>query len=220
MEYWLIGLGAGCIQTIIGQPFDTLKVLRQSGRRIHRNGYYRGFFPSLGISVIQNTVLFTGYEKLYLAHGNHFMSGACAGLLSAFVIGPLEQYKIQHQLKQNRIINLWHGTVWVMCRDFIGGGYYFYSYATLPIDCVMQRGAISGLISWVVSYPFDRKSTEIQSQNKIIIKNMYRGFSFVAIRAMIVNSSIFCYYDWIKRMYHPSSSSLSSSSSSSEFCSK
>ncbi len=69
-----------------------------------------------------------------------------------------------------------------------------------------MAGSLAGLGYWTVSYPLDVIKTKTQSGEsfKEIIKNLpktaYRGFSVIALRAVIVNGFSFATFEQMKRL--------------------
>lgn len=106
-------------------------------------------------------------------------------------------------------------------RETIGSAFYYISYENAVRQiCKYQNrqrrfanysdyllaGAIAGLSYWTVSYPIDVVKTKMQSGENIkdIIKNLpktaYRGFSVIALRAVIVNGFSFATFEQTKRI--------------------
>ena len=84
------GIIVGFTQTIVGQPFDTLKVIKQTSKinykRIKFLKLYRGVsFPLLG-SGIYNSIQFGIHENLFNKNYSHFMSGFIGGVCSSIII--------------------------------------------------------------------------------------------------------------------------------------
>ena len=68
----------------------------------------------------------------------------------------------------------------------------------------LLAGGIAGLLSWTFTYPVDVVKSRIQSGKSINYheairkKNLWKGYSFCAGRAIVVNSLGFYIYDLCK----------------------
>ena len=65
-----------------------------------------------------------------------------------------------------------------------------------------MAGACAGLINWTFTYPIDVIKNRQISQNCSIIvalkqKNLWKGYTFCAIRSIIVNAAVFTTYETI-----------------------
>lgn len=220
MDIFISSFIAGSVQTLIGHPFDTLKTqiqinkFNKLNKFIYLSQLYRGAIPSLYAGCFQNGILFTIHQIIYDKINNHFISGTIAGSLSAIIISPLEYFKCNlqnlHQNNYNKYDlnltnlynkNIWKGFKYTLYRDSIGLGIYFYSYHLFEKDYgVFYSGGIAGLLSWIYSYPFDTIKTleQCNYNNKIIYNNLYKGFSIVAIRSILVNSCLFSVFEYLK----------------------
>ncbi len=97
MNDYYRGAMSGIAQTLIGHPFDTIKVLRQNN--IHPKitiknflNYYKGItFPLLSNSVVIGS-------QFYIYH-NH--SSLLAGIVSGLMIAPIDYFKTQKQIIKN-----------------------------------------------------------------------------------------------------------------------
>ena len=204
----------GITQTLIGLPFDTIKVWIQNNKPVvSRNikDYYRGARPEFCSAIISNCIVFPSYSyTLDYTNYNSFFSGALAGVFNSFFIYPLRTSKIYKQmglkLTFNDFIKLRGlGYVSTLLRESVGFSMYFgmYSYARNNDIPIFLSGALAGLFNWAVSYPFDTIGNRQIAQNTSILKaikmgNIYRGYSVCLLRSMIVNSANFIVYEKMK----------------------
>lgn len=215
MDIFISSFIAGSVQTIIGHPFDTLKTYIQLGKpitnKINIFHLYRGSLPALYSGCFQNGVLFTIHQKIYDKTNNHFIAGCIGGSISSIIVSPLEYFKCNlqkdtiannsvYKLNFNNLINknIWKGFRYTLYRDSIGLGIYFYSYHLFEKDLgVFNSGGIAGLLSWIYSYPFDKIKTLNQCNlhynvnSSYSLYSLYKGFTLVAIRSILVNSCLF-----------------------------
>lgn len=222
---------AGSVQTLIGHPFDTIKTRMQLNNISSKNvikdivknegikALYKGSITPLLSGCIQNGILFTSENFLHKYSKNNFLTGFIAGSLSSFVISPAELIKCHIQnnksrhIKLNEVksllnekrINLYCGLTSTLLRDSFGLGVYFGTYNLLQKNKnnPLLNGGISGVLSWIVSYPFDVIKTKKQISNNdysYIIKNInasqyIKGLNIVLLRSFIVNAGIFYTYE-------------------------
>ena len=105
--------------------------------------------------------------------------------------------------------NLFRGVFLTILRDSIGFSIYFSSYQFLQnsYDNPFLNGGVSGVLSWVYSYPIDVIKTKYTIYDKpllSIIKNQNKqkllsGINIMLIRAFFVNGGIFCIFEKMKR---------------------
>jgi solute carrier family 25 carnitine/acylcarnitine transporter 20/29 len=122
-------------------------------------------------------------------------------------------------IRKEGLVGLYRGFWVTFNRDFLSFGIYFYSYFKIK-DCYEERnsltnlkllfaGGVSGVMSWLITYPFDTLKTVIQTQNQerylkqieaysLISKEtnskfycIFKGLTPTLIRAFIVNAVIF-----------------------------
>mgnify|MGYP002787600762 FL=1 len=149
------GLMAGGSQVIVGHPFDTVKVLLQTGKYSGVLTCLRGqtifslyngvLSPLLGVGVC-NSVLFHSFASFKDLTGNNvLLSGALAAVPTALVNCPVELVKIRLQTspllykhffdclfrtlkQQNGFRELYKGTFITVLRDMPSYAAYFYAY--------------------------------------------------------------------------------------------
>lgn len=223
---------AGVAQTIIGHPFDTVKTYKQvyfkkptidiTKELISKNGIsylYRGFLPPLLGGCIQNGLMFSSESSLReLCNGNNFYSGFLTGCFTSFVISPSELIKTKLQIDKSLSVlsvikksNLSRGIGLTMLRDSFGFSIYFGTYYNLQNknNNPLLNGGITGVLSWIYSYPIDVIKTKYQiSSNSTLkeiikqnnIKTLTSGLNIMLIRSFIVNASIFYIFDTLTNL--------------------
>ena len=228
---FISGFIAGGVQTILGHPFDTLKtrmqiyklplisILQKMVKKEGIKSFYKGSLTPMVSGCIQNSIVFTSENYFQKYIKNNFFTGFLAGTLSSFVVSPAELIKCQIQnnmdkhitimdackLMKRKKINLYCGLELTMIRDSFGLGTYFgsYNYLQKKQNNPFFNGGIAGVLSWIVSYPFDVIKTKKQITNQsyryilsnINSKQLVRGLNIVIIRSFIVNAGIFYTYE-------------------------
>ena len=227
---------AGSFQTLIGHPFDTIKTRIQlknknaiflTKKLIKTEGilslYKGGSFPLLGGCFLNSILFSTEHQLLNLCNQDHFYSGFVSGILSSFVMCPVELIKCKFQNKitkltfndlyksyQYKQFKLYNGLPLTLTRDSIGFSIYFGSYNYLQTirNDPLINGGVAGMLSWIYSYPFDTIKT-IQQTNDLNFKKAYKSLKFkqlnkgihlVLIRSFLVNAGIFYSFENIKNI--------------------
>ena len=204
------GFLAGCSQVAVGYPLDTIKVLiqnNQSWRTTNPLSLYRGCAYPLMSSVFFNSIAFTVFERTISYTNNNFLSGFCSGLCVSPILFLFDIGKIKRQTRQTvgvRDIVKTRGYPITCARETIAMSIYFGVYKM----CVEQyhlhpliAGGISGISNWTVTYPLDILKTRQMARNCSIKEayalpgSMWKGYPVCAVRAIIVNATIFYVYD-------------------------
>lgn len=215
MEEFIAGSFSGFAQTLVGHPFDTLKVLRQNNKSYNLRSfplkhYFRGLLYPMGFSVLINSCCFSLYESLYLQTNNHFLSGSIAGGLISPIVHLQGLGKIQRQVGKKITISSFkttHGMLSSFYREFFAFGIYFGSYHYLRDKNydIITSGGIAGLANWTLTYPIDVVRNRVYAQ-KISMKeafaqgNMWKGYGLCASRAILVNAVGFWVYEKMKEL--------------------
>ena len=212
MNDFILGFISGSLQTIIGHPLDTIKVLKQQNINIYNKlnlgRLYKGITPPLiGNSIIVSSQ-FGLNQNIYSYANNYFLSGFLTGGFSGVIVNPFELYKVrmQNKLKCDKVF-IYKGFISTCMRESLGNSFYFGSYFYLYENNILSpffAGGFAGWISWLVSYPFDVIKTRIQTDNckniysAVKMGTLWNGFMLCSIRSVLVNSFGFSCYQYIK----------------------
>ena len=207
------GFCAGITQTLIGHPFDTIKVLIQNKRPIRHlkcKDLYRGWRYPMCMSTIFNATAFPIYERSFSYTNNHYCSGAISGFIVSPIVYWFDVGKIKEQTKQKIHLKDFYKTKGLTCtfyRETLAMSVYFGSYSyfknNLNFDPFFAGGA-AGLANWSATYPLDvirsrQIAQNISIHSAIKQQKLWRGFGICATRAIIVNASQFKIYEIIKK---------------------
>ena len=213
MNDFIAGSISGLSQTLVGHPFDTLKVLRQNNisyslRDFPVKEYFRGVSYPMGFSILINSCCFGFYNIIYNHIPNHFISGSIAGgLITPFVhfqgIGKIQR-QIGNQLTLYSFMTT-HGVLSSFYREFFAFGTYFGTYYYLRDKNVniLLCGGIAGLANWTLTYPIDVLRNRVYAQNITMREaamqgNIWKGYGLCASRAILVNAVGFYVYELFK----------------------
>jgi solute carrier family 25 (mitochondrial carnitine/acylcarnitine transporter), member 20/29 len=207
MNEFGVGAIVGSVQVIVGHPLDTIKTNIQTNKistmkfTIHR--LYKGFkYPFFG-SIIINSMMFGTNKYLYTYTHNYYVSGMLAGIITSFIINPLELYKVRTQLLLKNTLDPFKGLGSTILKESIGMYIYFGTYYKLTTEYnynPLISGGMSGWLGWLFMYPIDVVKSRIQSDGcKTILEgfkqgNLWRGFGLCSLRAILVNSVGFYIY--------------------------
>lgn len=219
----ILGSTIGISQTTIGYPLDTLKTLRQNNKKISSKELkfrriYKGVSYPIYLNIFYQSLLFYSYENLNNKLNNHFISGFITGSIIGIISNPFEYYKVREQNKlpieyfsRNSFLK---GLQYTVIRESIATGVYFSSYYTLKeynINTFIS-GGLSGVFSWIFTYPIDTIKTRIQTNDEFIFnknhnigitslfnKNLFNGMGYCLSRSFIVNSFTFIIYEYLKK---------------------
>tara|TARA_X000000950_G_C13725738_1_gene582151 strand:+ start:308 stop:961 length:654 start_codon:yes stop_codon:yes gene_type:complete len=211
MEF-ISGMFSGLMQNLIGHPFDTAKVLQQNGRTPFLKNplhYYRGLqYPTIMMMITQG-INFDILHKSYIYTNNYYISGMLSGIITSPFHYFFDYYKIKKQMnKENFSLNeiiITKGKFATFLREAKAMSIYYGTYYYLTDKqnfSVMLAGSITGVLSWLFTYPFDviktRQMTYNISFNKALKKgNLFKGINICLIRAFFVNSVAFYSYEFM-----------------------
>lgn len=189
------GFVSGSLQTIIGHPFDTLRV-RLIASQYRLRGVYKGYLSALSAGCVSNAFLFGIEESLY--DKNHWKSGFYSGFFSSFIIHPLEYIKCRNQIDQKICIqNMFRGVQYTVARESIGSAAYFYTFYHYNSGVGdFHAGGIAGITSWCLTFPLEVIKTRIQCDitAPFNYRNLGLGFLITMTRSYVVNAFLFYTY--------------------------
>lgn len=211
MTEFILGNIVGMVQTIVGYPLDTLKVIRQKEKYIklvplNPVRLYKGIqYPLLGNSIV-NGISFYTYNKTYQYTKSVTISGFMSGVCISPVLNIIEVYKVRSQLLLPMYERLFLAYKYTLLRESIACSFYFSTYYKLKDNNINSfiGGALAGVASWTSTYPIDVIKTRIQSgivlKEAINMGNYWRGYNFCIFRAILVNGLSFGIYDLSKNI--------------------
>jgi solute carrier family 25 carnitine/acylcarnitine transporter 20/29 len=233
LEIFIPGTFIGLSQSLIGHPLDTIKTQLQSGisrkniEFLNFKNLYKGVQYQLCISIINSSLTFYIFDKIYAQTNSSILAGSIAGITSGLFINPIEIYKVRTQCNNfttssNTKIPKSLGLKYTMTREIFAFTTYFTVYTKLkerenPFPTPIN-GGLAGCASWCIGYPIDTLKTIKQSgigidntssSIKPLLKTsiLYRGFSICMIRAFLVNSINFTIYEYFQSVFLTASSS-------------
>ena len=215
LDAFSVGCLSGIIQTIIGHPFDTFKTWKQNSQKLkipktNLNNLYKGMtYPLLQYPTVCS-ITFGVDNYIYSYTSNRLLSSSTAGLISCFFISPLEYFKIQYQQQINtkltkKIIKESFKDINItIIREIPANIVYFssYNYFREKNISIHVSGGLSGVFSWLLTYPSDTIKSRLQSgkADSFIAAwrqgNIWNGLSICLLRAYIVNSSGFTVFEY------------------------
>lgn len=200
----------GIVQTIVGHPFDTIKVnIQNKITNFKYNSLMNGVKYPIYSNVISNLLIFGNYGTL-LRHcdNNIFYSSVITGITNSFIINHLDYIKVNKQIgNEVNILKLNNSALrYTVLREMIATPIYFISFNFLINHDVSSfiSGGISGVSSWLFTYNIDTIKTRIQINNKLTFDqaynkgNLYSGIKICLLRAFLVNGIGFAIYEKLK----------------------
>ena len=215
MNEFTLGTCVGMVQTVIGHPLDTLKTNYQNNQNLKLNKnavgrLFRGITYPLFSTTIINGFLFYSNDSLKQYNKNSFISGFMTGIICSPMINIFETCKVKRQLNEKININFIKysklGFTATLIRESFGASLYFGTYDYLRENNYnpFVSGSSAGVISWLLTYPFDVVKTRLQSgldktwKQAILRGGLINGLSICLFRSFIVNGFAFMAYDYIK----------------------
>ena len=181
---FIAGCSSGIIQTVIGHPFDTLKVLMQTNKPHYKTPlhYYKGVLFPLSFNIIFTGLTFDINKRLHSYTQSHYSSGFMTGTLLSPVIFYFDIGKINKQINPTgtlswRNFKSMNGFTATMMRESISTGVYMGLYFNMEERYgPLVSGGSAGLGSWASTYPLDVIKTR-QMKNKNLSFLEYISFA-------------------------------------------
>jgi len=197
---------ASVAESIVMQPLDTIKVLRQSNQPLPTTfrSYYKGFTPFISQMSVKYFLRFSSFEMLKSKNNNfyrNFGAGIVSGFMESMFITPFELIKTNLQTtkntsaisvvkdiyKTNGITGMYRGFTTTFFRQGINQAFNFSVYNKIK-EKIMSKDqkpnifkiAFSSLISSsigpVLNNPFDVVKTRFMNP-KYNYKTLQNAFS-------------------------------------------
>lgn len=187
--------------TLITYPLDSMKIWKQSNqvRKPNISNLFAGVSYPLLTNGFTNSLLFLSTEKINKNFNNYYISGFISGATTSIIINPIEYFKVRKQINK-KIKNPFTGMNLCILRESIGCSIYFGIYYELKErQCNdLISGGLSGLSSWLFTYPIDVLKTRIQSDmslnQAIKQRNFLKGLNYCIFRAGLSNAILFYTY--------------------------
>jgi len=204
----------GISQTIIGHPFDTIKVLIQNKQKwigLPLKQYYYGWRAPLISGAIFNCTVFPIYKYSLKYTNNNFISGMIGGIVVTPSVYFFDIFKINEQVKKPINLSIfkkpYYGSIMTFNREILAMGSYFGSYYYFKDEKkynILLSGGLAGLTNWTLTYPLDvirsrQIAQNISVKEALNQKKLWGGYSACAFRAIIVNASSFYIYEIMKK---------------------
>lgn len=208
------GIASGFCQTFVGYPLDTLKTWTQNSNiskkpNITLKNLYKGVsFPLMQSPFTVATGFFVN-DNMYKYTNNIYLSAMSSGLSISFFLCPFDYYKIHYQQHKTPLFkNAYNRLPIVALREVPANLFYFSNYHNMRNNNISPgvSGAISGIGSWLITYPIDTIKSRMQLQNKLSFiaamkeGNFFRGVGVTCARAAIVNYIGFEVYEYSRSL--------------------
>lgn len=216
MEF-IAGCSSGIVQSLIGHPIDTIKILQQNKQPFHKNilYYYKGISYPTAFNLLATGATFDINHRVYKETESHFLSGFITGSILTPFIFLFDIGKIHHQTKPTTPISLNHffklnGFGATFARESISNSFYMGVYFNMEERYgPLVSGGFAGLASWTMTYPIDviktRQMTYPEKNYSFYHAykkgSLWRGYTACAIRAVLVNAAGFWTYNKVKNLY-------------------
>ena len=218
MEF-IAGCSSGIVQSLIGHPIDTVKILQQNRQAFHSNflHYYRGISYPTAFNLLATGITFDLNARIYQKTGSYYSSGFLTGATLTPMIFLFDIGKIHHQTKPTERISLKHfsrtnGFAATTARESISNAFYMGVYFNMEERYgPLIGGGCAGLACWTMTYPIDviktRQMTHPERNYSFYDAfkkgSLWRGYTACAIRAVLVNAAGFWSYNKVKGLTFP-----------------
>lgn len=219
---FVCGMISGISQTIIGHPFDTIKVRAQCGVSTPLKPilYFNGVSYNLLSSIACNAIVFGVHgntSQIYKEYHESivedfipgFISGICVTpFVFLFDIGKNKKQTLGKKLQLSDLLQT-RGAFTTLVREPIAFSIYFSTYKHLKEKRdypVFLAGGASGVACWAFTYPLDvlrnRQITyNMTLRDAVSAGKLMNGFGVCVFRAFLVNSFGFYFYEKSKDIY-------------------
>lgn len=214
MVSMLAGLAAGVSKTLVGHPFNTWKIHRQSGMAPPERlrDLYRGLHAPLGRSAVEHGFHMSFRDLVMQEMGrcgleawaqNPFLVGLVAGVPQALVVAPMDYACTRVQLaKPIEWHQCFRGLSWLMGKEMFAGMVFFGIYdGSRGLHPILEqnaglRGSIAAVTALASTYPLDTLKT--RSQAGICAKTplqLHAGLGFSLVKCVVCNFVALAVYD-------------------------
>lgn len=193
-QLFCVGFVSNAIPTLIFFPLDTLMVRLQTSYPQHLltknmySGVKRNIFANGLIGALVSVAYLNPKER-------GITSGIQAGIFSGLLVHPYENIKIYRQTQKNISVPMLRGLHLTLLREIIGTPIYFETYfACHQHMSSFWAGGLSGIHSWIWSYPFSTIKANYILQRKSFywsLKWLYSGFAHCIVRSFFFNGVSF-----------------------------
>jgi hypothetical protein len=210
MQEFLSGCSSGIVQSLIGHPIDTVKVLQQNKQPFYSNPlhYYRGITYPTTFNILATGLTFDINARVYNQTKCYYTSGFISGAVITPIIFMFDIGKLHHQTRPTEVLSWkrflkWNGIGTTLIRESFSTAIYMGIYFNMEErNGALVSGGCAGLASWTATYPIDVIKTR---QMSMVDKNLtfyqgykmgslWKGFMACAIRAVLVNAAGFWSY--------------------------
>lgn len=213
---FIAGGFSGIAQTIVGHPFDTIKVNIQNGKSfssVKPNHYFRGITFPLVSNAFINSIVFSTYQSSKKTITNYIsptnipqqqIINAVSGTIAGFTVAPFMYIfdygktirQMGERLTLKHLFMKKYGFKTTIAREMLAFNVYFTTYDYIREHTTLHplyAGGISGLTNWGTTYWLDvirNRQIYQRCDFKTALQQgaLYKGFSICAIRAIFVNS--------------------------------
>ena len=161
---FIAGAVSGFSQTVIGHPFDTIKIRYQSVdlyKNDKKKKYFSGILSPLISSIVTNSCIFGINNVMKKNHYNDLICGTVVGIAISPVVFFFDVIKNNKQVYCRNvtfydIINS-KGLSTTFIREPIAFSIYFYTYNKAKnngFNTLLSVG-FGGFMNWLITYPLD-----------------------------------------------------------------
>lgn len=216
MNDFYCGACSGAIQSLMGHPLDTYKILSQNNKFSIYVNPWKGIQYPMMTSVINCSLTFGINENLKKYNLPNYISGFISGAFISPIVYVSDNFKINEQMNNNKKITIKSksilqnkGKIASFFRESLAFSVYFSTYdqAKTYTNNSMISGGIAGLANWTITYPLDvirnrQMATQVSFHEALNVGNLWKGYAFCAIRSVKVNAVGFYVYEATRHFQH------------------